>query len=72
MLPSERVVAVGYPHRDFPDIFQISGQLGMGVCDAPRVDKCTPRAQGRMAGNAMALPSIGTLLFALRLYACLK
>jgi len=56
MLPSERVVAVGYPHRDFPDMFQISGQLGMGVCDAPRVDMCSPRAQGRMAGNAMALP----------------
>ena len=68
MLPSERVLAVGYPHNDFSDMFQISGQLG----DAPRVDKCTPRAQGRMAGNAMALPSIGTLLFALRLYACLK
>ena len=72
MLPSERVVAVGYPHRDFPDMFQISGQLGMGVCDAPRVDMCSPRAQGRMAGNAMALPSIGTLLFTLRFHACLK
>ena len=66
MLPSERVVAVGYPHRDFPDTFQ------MAVCDAPRVDVCSPRAQGRMAGNAMALPSIGTLLFALRLHAYLK
>ena len=72
MLPSERVVAIGYPHRDFPDMFQISGQLGMGVCDAPRVDMCSPRAQGRMAGNAMALPSIGTLLFTLRFHACLK
>ena len=72
MLPSERVLAVGYPHNDFSDMFQISGQLGMSVCDAPRVDKCTPRAQGRMVGNAMALPSIGTLLFALRLHACLK
>ena len=72
MLPSERVVAVGYPHPDFPDMFQISGQLGMGVCDAPRVDMCSPRAQGRMAGNAMALPSIGSLLFTLRFHACLK
>ncbi len=67
--PCEQLAAGGYPHAALPDLC-----LTCSGSDAflPQMHRLSPAAQRKAAGNCMHLSCVGTLLYALRVHACLE